>query len=296
MESIFVYTDYRKFLADYYKERKKQNRGFSYQVFATKAGFPNRGFLFNVMSGKKSPSKSSAVKLAQAMGLSSAEADYFENLVSFNQAKTLRERNYFFEKLCVIKSGKPGMATVRELRREHHEFYSSWQLSAIRSLIDMHPFTDDYAWLAKNVYPPIKSKEAKKAVLLLHKLGMIKKNGRGVWDVVDKTITAGSEIIQLGLLNFQKQTAELAVGAIQEMSKDKRNISGLTLGISRKTYDTICEEIAAFQAKLQSLAERDDEADNVYQFNFQFFPISNVNGIVTGRQGWRAESVQRKQP
>jgi uncharacterized protein (TIGR02147 family) len=228
------------------------------------------------------------------MNLTSAAADYFENLVSFNQAKNLRERNYFFEKLCAIKCGKPGSAEVREVKREQYEFYSTWYLSAIRSLIDMHPFTDDYAWLAKNVYPPIKPKEAKKAVALLEKLGMIKKDDRGAWEVVDKTISAGNEIVQLGLLNFQKQTAELALQAIQEMSRDKRNVSGLTMGISRKTYEMMCKEITMFQSKLQALAEDDREADNVYQLNFQFFPISNVNGIVTGRKGWRTESKQRK--
>jgi uncharacterized protein (TIGR02147 family) len=262
------------------------NPGFSYQVFAHKAGIPNKGFLYNVITGLKNLSKSSAVKLAQAMGLGASESDFFENLVSFNQAKNLRERNYFFEKLCAIKSTKSGSALVRELRAEQYEFYSTWFFSAIRSLIDMHPFVDEFAWLAKSVYPPIKPLDAKKAITLLQKLGMIRKGEKGRLEVVDKTITAGEEVVQLGLLNFQKQTAELALKAIEEMPKDKRNISGMTLGISRKTYDLICQEIRGFQSRLQKLAEVDTEADNVYQFNFQFFPISNVNGIVTGRQGW----------
>jgi uncharacterized protein (TIGR02147 family) len=248
------------------------------------------------MTGRKNLSKSSAIKLSQAMKLPSGAADYFENLVSFNQAKNLRERNYFFEKLGAIKSSAPGSAKVREVKRDQHEFYSKWYLSAIRSLIDMHRFSDDYALFAKSVYPPIKPLEAKKAIALLVKLGMIRKNNKGFYEVEDKTITAGKEIVQLGLLNFQEQTAELALNAIREMSREKRNVSGMTLGISHKTYDTICEEIKVFQSKLQTLAESDHEADNVYQFNFQLFPISNVNGIVTGRQGWHKEQKQRKLP
>jgi uncharacterized protein (TIGR02147 family) len=293
MLDILPYTDYRKFLSDYYADHKRNSPGFSYQSFASKAGFPNRGFLYNVITGRKSLSKSSAVKLSQAMKLTSTEADYFENLVSFTQAKNLRERNYFFEKLNAIKSTKPGSAAVREIRKDQHDFYSTWYLSAIRSLIDMHPVKDNYEWLAKNVYPPIRPKEARKAVELLQKLGMIKKGRDGTFAVVDKAITAGKEIVQLGILNFQRQTTELALKAIQDLPRDKRNISGLTMGISRKTYEAVCTEIAAFQSKLQALAEHDNEADNVYQLNFHFFPISNVNGVVTGRQGWRKE--QRKQ-
>ena len=50
---------------------------------------------------------------------------------------------------------------VRALEiRDQYEFYSKWYHSAIRSLIDMYPFKDDYSWLAKNVYPPI-TREAK---------------------------------------------------------------------------------------------------------------------------------------
>jgi uncharacterized protein (TIGR02147 family) len=294
MDNILTYTDYRKLLSDYYEEHKRRNPGFSYQVFASKAGIPNRGFLYNVITGVKNLSKSSAVKLSQAMKLAPGEADYFENLVSFNQAKNLRERNYFFEKLSAIKSSKPGSATVRELREDQHEFYSKWYLSAVRSLIDMHPFSDDFAWLAKTVYPPIKPLEAKKAVALLERLGMIGKNADGVYEVADKTITAGKEIVQLGLLNFQVQTGELALNAIREMPREKRNVSGMTLGISRRMYESMCGEIRAFQAKLQAMAESDRDADNVYQFNFQLFPISNVNGIVTGRQGWHGEQKQRK--
>lgn len=294
MNNIFTYTDYRKLLADYYEERKRLNPNFSYQVFASKAGIPNKGFLYNVICGRKNLSRESAIKLSQAMNLKSGENDFFENLVFFNQAKTLKERNHYFEKLGECRTHFSKATEVRELRKEHYEFYSKWYISAIRSLLDMFNFKDDYTWIAKTVYPPIKPLEAKKAVNLLAKLGMIEQDPDGIWRVVNKTITAGSEIIGLGLLNFQVQTGELALNAMKEMSKEKRHISGMTMGISRKSYELICEEIQIFQSKLQAIAENDNEADNVYQFNFQFFPVSNANGIVTGRQGWRADQHQRK--
>jgi uncharacterized protein (TIGR02147 family) len=276
MPDIFTYTDYRTFLADYYCHHKAENPAFSYQLLSDKAGFSNRGFIFNVIAGKKNLSRSSAVKLSQALQLNPREADYFENLVSFNQAKNLRERNYFFDKLNAIKSNCQGAAAIWETRKEQYEFYAAWYISAIRSLIDMHKFKDDYQWLAKSVFPPIKPKEAKKAVQLLEKLGMIQKQKDGFYKVADKTITAGREIVQLGLQNFHVQTTELAKRALEELPKDKRNISGLTLGISKKTYDEMCKEIAEFQLKLLAIAEADREADNVYQLNFHFFPVSNV--------------------
>jgi uncharacterized protein (TIGR02147 family) len=276
MDTVFAYTDYRKFLSDYYNHHKAQNPAFSYQVLSNRAGFSNRGFIYNVITGVKNLSKSSVIKLSQALKLGSGEGDYFENLVSFNQAKNLRERNYFFEKLNTIKSNRQGLSTIYETRKEQYEFYASWYISVVRSIIEMHKFKDDFHRLAKSVYPAIKPKEAKKAVIILEKLGMIKKQKDGFYKVTDKTITTGKEITQLGLQNFHLQTAGLAEKAIQELPKDKRNISGLTLGISKKMYDTMCKEIEDFQAKLLSMAEADNEADNVYQLNFHFFSVSNV--------------------
>jgi len=284
MPDIFYYTDYRKFLADYYAERKAENAGFSYKAFSDKAGFPNKGFLHNVISGNKNLSKSSAVQLSQAMKLNAREAGYFEDLVFFNQARNFRERTLFFERLSAHRSNRTGAAEVRQTRKEQYEFYSQWYISAIRSLIDMHPLKDDYQTLAKNVFPPISKAQAHKAVDLMAKLGMIKRRKDGLWAVTDKTITAGKEIIDIGLQHFQLQVLELAINAQRELPKDKRHISGLTLGISRKTYDWMCREIEAFQERLMAVAEKDNEADNVYQLNFQFFPMSNMNGIATPRR------------
>jgi uncharacterized protein (TIGR02147 family) len=276
MPDIFTYTDFRLFLADYYRDHKERNPSFSYQILADKAGFPNRGFIYNVIKGSKNFSPSSAVKVAQALQLDAKEADYFENLVSFNQAKSLRERNYFFAKMSTMRSNRQGGALLRETRREHYDFYASWYIGAIRALIDMHPFKDDYKALARQLFPPIKPKEAQRAVAILENLGMIRRKSDGYYTVADKTIKAGKEIVQLGLQNFQLQTMDLAKKALQELPKDKRHISGLMLGISGKTYEAICRELEEFQSKLLQLAEADDEADCVYQVNFHLFPISKT--------------------
>jgi len=39
MESLFTYTDFRKYLADFYEEKKQTTRYFTYRYFSQKAGF-----------------------------------------------------------------------------------------------------------------------------------------------------------------------------------------------------------------------------------------------------------------
>ncbi len=49
MEPILKYIDYHKFLAEYYYEKKKNARYFSYHYLAQKAGFKSPNFLKQVI-------------------------------------------------------------------------------------------------------------------------------------------------------------------------------------------------------------------------------------------------------
>lgn len=277
MLNIFNYMNYREYLTEWFSEKKKTNKAFSYASFADKAGFKDRGFLHNVIHGKRDLTKGSLVKVSRAIGHSQAEAEYFENLVYFNKAQDFKDRNYFFEKLNTVKHVGKTAAQALRTRTDQHEFYSEWYHAAVRSVIDMYPFRDDFKWLARTIHPPISVRQAKKSVELLERLGFIERRADGVFKLADKSITTGDEIISLAVQNFHKETTSLARYAIESLPLKKRNITGLTLGISETTYRTICEEIRIFRAKIAALAECDESADRTYQLNFHLFPITRTD-------------------
>jgi len=124
------------------------------------------------------------------------------------------------------------------------------------------------------VKPRITPKQARQSVALLAKLGFIRKRKDGTWELTDKTIVTPPEVSSLAVLNLHKETGELALKALTDLPRDRRNMSGLTLGISQDTYKTICEEIQAFRDRLLQLAEADEKASAVYRLNFQLFPVS----------------------
>jgi uncharacterized protein (TIGR02147 family) len=276
MPSLFHYQDYRKFLADYYQEKKTSVHSFSYQNFSRKAGFSSKSFVFNVIKGKKTLSRASVVRLCEAMNLSRTEAAYFENLVYFNQAANFTERNFYFERLNAIRPLTAEASVARNLRKDQYEFYSQWYHAVIRSLIDLYPSIRDPKVLAKMVYPSVSPKQARKSIELLLRLGLIKKRPNGVYAINSKILSTGQELQSLAVQQFHLACMELAAKALRELPQDKRNISGLTLGISRKTYDTICDEIIAFQDKILALAENDEGSNGVYQLNFNLFPVSKI--------------------
>jgi uncharacterized protein (TIGR02147 family) len=275
MPDICEYLDYRRFLQDYYEQAKSESGGFSYQTLSERAGIKSKGFLHNVLKGKRNLTNHSVLGLARAMKLGKAETEYFTNLVSYNHATTLAEKNHYYERLLSVRAGGKNAWQPQLVRKEQYEFYSQYHHSVIRSLIDLNGFRGDYEQLARAVRPRITASQARKSVELLLRLGLVEQGPKGAYRLTGKSIATPPQMSEVAVQKFHEQTALLALRSINELPRDRRNVSGLTLGISRKTYQAMCEEIRAFRTKLLRMAEQDNEADSVYQLNFQFFPVSN---------------------
>ncbi len=275
MINVFDYSDFRKYLVDYYEDKKKDNHRFSYQIIANKAGIKNRGFIYNIIKGKKVLSKSNIFKISQALGLNRYEAEYFENCVAFTQAGDIVERKYLFEKMSKVKNMGKATSEAQLLRRDQYEFYSNWYHVMIRSIIGMYGFKGDYKRLSKMLNPPITVTQAKHSVQLLEKLSLIRKGGNGAYRISEAGLTTGKDIMSIAFQNFHIACTDLAKRAFTAFPLSMRNMTGLTLGISRKSYVKICEEIHHFQTAIMEIANADEEADQVYQLNFHFFPTSD---------------------
>ncbi len=276
MPNIFIYSDYRKFLADFYKEKKASAPSFSYQNFSRQSGFASKSFVFNVIKGKKNLSPASIVSLSEAMRLTKTEAAYFEKLVSMCQANTFKERAFFYEQLDAIWPQNAEASNARKLRQDQFEFCSKWYHVVIRSLIDLFPFKDDYQRLATMVRPPITTIQAKNSIRLLHRLGLVEKGKNGFYKVAGKILTTGPEVAHLAGQHFHLQAMELAIRALKEIPKEERNIYGLTLGISKKGFEEVQKIMMESQNRILQVAEKDKDPDGVYQLNVQFFPVSKT--------------------
>jgi uncharacterized protein (TIGR02147 family) len=275
MLNVFNYQDYRKFLADYYKEKKTSRSAFSYLNFSRKAGFTSKSFVFNVINGRKNLSSTSVVQLSQALGLGKKESAFFETLVYYNQAKSFNERNFYYEKLNALRPASTRGSSAWQLREDQYEFYSNWYHAVIRSLIDMFPDVTDFRKLAKMVSPAIRPKQAEKSIKLLLRLGLIDKKN-GTYKISEKSLTTGEDVQSLAVQTFHLETMKLAEKAIKMLPKNKRNISGLTLGISTEAYSEICNIIYECQKKIMDVANKDEKSDRVYQLNFHLFPVSKL--------------------
>jgi uncharacterized protein (TIGR02147 family) len=271
MPDLYSYIDYRKFLKDYYEEQKARDPKFSHRYFTMKVGFSSSGYFSDVLAGKKNLSGAFMLKFAKALKLGKEEEEYFLNLVQFNQAKTLEEKNRYYEKMMTT-----GKVKVDVVDRDKHEYFSSWQYAAVREALHYLAFTDDYKSLAKALNPPISPKDARKAVEVLASLGLIARDAAGAWRPTSGNLKMGGTFDALGLSNYHKSTLELAVRALDAFPPEQRGFSTLTLPLTGEKIRKAKLAIKNLRMYLLALAENGTQADRVYQFNFQMFPVTRI--------------------
>jgi uncharacterized protein (TIGR02147 family) len=271
MKSIFDYSDYRSFLADFYTEKKAQNPIFSYRFMAQHVGFKSAGHFTKIIQGKANISVSLALRFAEFFKFNKKQTEYFQSLVLYNQAKNHQDKRRYFEKMLAFKNAK-----IITVNGSQYEFYEKWYYTVVRETLAVVPVKNDFAGLAARIVPPITEKEAKKAVGVLERLGFVVRDDDGYYRQANPLLMADRDTASLAVDNFILSNIDLARQAIDRFPKDERKLSATTLTISKATYDKIINELQEFRRHILTLAQQDQHPERTYQFNFQVFPVSTA--------------------
>lgn len=274
---VFDYTDYRKYLDDYYRDQKRQSKAFSYRFFARKVGIRSVGLYKDVVEGRQSLGQSLIVKFSAALGLGDREREYFRDMVCFGEARSAEERKLYFRRMMASAESK-----ASRLDAAQYEYYSKWYYSAAWALFACTPLGDteaDCRKLARLLEPPIRIHQAKKAVEVLKSLGLVVPDARGYLRPSDPVITSGTRRTErnlqtLNVINFQKGVLGLAMDAYDRHPLEDLDMSTLTLTLSRETFQAVKKEMAELRRKISNLAAHDEGADRVYQLSYNLFPVS----------------------
>jgi uncharacterized protein (TIGR02147 family) len=272
MKEIVEYTDYRKYIQDYYDERK-HNSAFSWQEFARNAGFSSAVFLKYVSEGKKNLSIASAGSVATAMGLVGFEYDYFILMVSYAHAKSNEAKKAAFEERCALANAHK----VRVLGSDEFNYFKSWKNPVLRELAPHMPGAKPLE-IAHACKPKISAAEVSETLDFLVKAKLLKKDRDGNYHQTDKAIKmAPVEAVPLAARDLQRQMGEFALKSI-DLPIAERMMSGYTLGLTRRAYERIKKETEDYYRRVVAIATEEDETEQVYRLNVQLFPLSERLG------------------
>lgn len=268
--SVYGYIDYRRFLADYYREQKGVSKQFSFRWFAKQAGIASPSFLKFVIDGKRNLTSPMIEKFCRAMRLDARDAKYFSHLVGFNQAKTAREKQDHY---AVLRSlGSPAQEEV--IRGRGIGYFERWHTPVIRELACMGRFGEDWERLGLAVSPPIGPAEARAAIATLLDLGLIEKRADGSYRQTKKGLAADENLASMPVRAFHGTMLEHAKRALHGFGKHERHQSSMVMGLSPAGYAVLVEEILAFKDRIKILVHNDEDGNRVYHFSLDLFPVS----------------------
>ena len=272
MKDILEYTSYRQYIADYYAERKAKS-AFSWQEFATLAGFSSSIFLKYVSEGRYNLGEATAMRVATAMKLADYECDFFVELVKFDHAKTDAEKKAAYGKMISIAETHK----AKILEGDSFRFFSDWKNPVIRELAPAMPGAKPLA-LAHACREKITAAEVTETLNFLVKAGLLQKDDAGNYTQTEQSVTTGPmEVTPVAVRGMHRQMGEFALDAIEGVPQSERHFSGVTLGVTHEAYNEIVQVIAECRKKVIAIATRDSAIDEVYRLNMQLFPLTKKN-------------------
>jgi uncharacterized protein (TIGR02147 family) len=269
---VFNFFDYCEYLQAVYNWRKAHEEGFSHRKFSQEAGIKSPNYLLRVLKGERSLSEEYCKKFCTALKLQKNEICYFLTLVQFNNETEITKKESLLRSLLSLRYRRG----IHRINDKKLQFFSKWYYPVIRELATIMDFKNDYNLLARNCIPRITAQQAENAVNYLLKNGFLKTDESGKLLRTDPIISSGDEVYSTILRNYHKQTLSQSIEALNTIEKENRDISSLTMSVSRKTYSLIKKEIQDFRKHLLQLAKEDNDPEIVCFTGFQLFPRSKV--------------------
>ncbi|NLD93172.1 MAG: TIGR02147 family protein [Fibrobacter sp.] len=267
--SVFDYTEYRTFLEDSYKFFRKTKPFFSYRYIAQYAGASSPGWFPNLLRGRINLTSIYIVKIIQLLKMNSREAEYFELLVSYNQAGNPDEKEHYLEKIISIRGIEPILVLAKDF-----EYLSKWYTSAIRELLLVNRLRDNCDKIASMFIPPLSIDEAREAIDILKKTDLVHTDIHGHLVPRNSIIKKDPSVKSTKWKKFMKEKINLGIKAIDHFPKEQRDISEVCIPLSENGFAEAKEEVDKLRKKLLVLSEKDKSHNRVFQCNIQLFPLT----------------------
>lgn len=268
--NLYAYLDYRAFLRDWYEAAKRSGRPFSFRAFSKRAGFQSPNFFKLVMDGSRNLTEDSLAKFVVGLKLAKPEAEFLRNLVFFTQAKSHDEKNLFYKRLLQSRE----FSHLKSLEKNQYEYYSTWYHPVIRELIASPDFDGTVEWLARKVHPPILPEQAEQSLKLLENLKLIRRVGPRRWKQTSALVTTGPEVASLILMNYHQTVLGLAREVLPVIPAAQRDISAVTLGISKDKLPELKKRIQAFRQEVLKFVSLEEKPESVVLMSIQLFPLT----------------------
>lgn len=270
---VIDYLDYRSYLKDHFAYQKSVNTAFSMRAFAKHPSLDisSSSFMSNLLQGKRNLTQHLRLKFAKALRLETHEAEYFDFLVQFNQAKSLEEKNYFFSHLSKHRGSR-----AKLLAEHQYRFFSKWYHTVIWNYFGLEKAEKQPARILKHLASNLTAEQVEESIQLLLEMGLIRKMANG-YAVSDRHMVTDKLFLGPVAKSYHKEFQRLAGEAMEQFPPEKRQYNVLAFSVSDKGFAAIRQRIASFTQEVREIIDRDEGMNQVNILNIQLFPGAAIS-------------------
>ncbi len=272
LPAVIDYLDFRSFLKEWFRCKKEIQPGYSMRTFAAipALAISSTSYMTNLLKGTRNLTQRQRLQFITALKLDGTEAEYFDFLVQFNQAKTIEEKNYFFSHLSKYRGSQ-----AKILLEKQHDFFSKWHHSVIYNYLGLGKADASPARIAKHLAEDLSAAEVQESLDLLLSMGLIKKTANG-FAVTDRHLASQKVFKGQVAKEYHREFMRLASAALDKYGPERRQFNVLAFSISDKGFATVKQRIDAFIQEVREIIDRDQDMNQVNVLNIQLFPGARI--------------------
>jgi uncharacterized protein (TIGR02147 family) len=270
--NIYQFLDYREFMRAYFQQEKLEDQSFSLRTFLSKVShsLSSSGLLSAVLKGTRNLSPALRLRFSQVMGLKDKEAQYFNLLVQFNQAKSMEEKNHFFQQLSRFRESK-----AKTVSDGQYGLYSKWYYLVVWCYFGLDKNEKNPLAIAKKIKPHISAAQVEDAIDKLLQLKLIKKTANG-YAPSENHVTTEKEVQDMVANRHHKEFIQMAGAMVDAIPPSRRQYNTLVFSVSKESFEIVKERMETFQEELREILDRDKKENMICTLSMQLYP--NLEG------------------
>ncbi len=266
---IIHYTDYRKYLRDYYLFKKSLGTGFSFRQFSRLAGISSPNYLQLVMNGQRNLSVKLAEKIAEVLLLSSSEKTYFISLVEIAVADEEKQETLRNKQSATLKKLVSKHVSQNKIR-----ILNEWYHLVIREMTSLKDFNPSGQWISQKLRGLITAEQAEESLSIMIAAGFLKVEQNN-YIQTEPNLDFGESFGETCILNIHKAMLSQWRMILEKIDPEQRELGLLNIPIDKNKIQIIKQMIQNFQDEIIEWLQNEDQPQEIVQLATYLIPITD---------------------
>lgn len=256
---------YQDIIKDELSVRQKKNARYSLRSFARDLAIsPAR--LSEILNKKQGLSKAYAEGIAQKLGFTSEQSDYFCTLVESSHSRSKTQRLAARQRIRVLLK-----TPFQEITQDKFAVVSSWEHLAILEALNLKDAQPEVAWLAQKLGLPLQS--VQQSVDRLLRVGLLVCVAGRVKPSQQHTFSGGS-VPSFYVRSFHAGILQMATAALEKQSVSTRTNNSVIFAFDRSRLEEASRRLDDFWRGFAAEFGSPANATEVFCLGLQFFKLT----------------------